>query len=108
MNLIQNAKNIRQMGLLPLLIQEKRLADETLLYWVVEAMDGRSDIAEGIETLRDGGNSEIRDRLRAAAIERLEKTYGAKLESIFPSEGIELPDADSVSLGSYRDTIGTI
>jgi hypothetical protein len=88
-----------------LLIKESRQADKTLLHFIVESADSKSDIATGIETLRDEGNSEIRSQLSRACIARLESVYAAKLESIFPVEGTQLPDADSVSLGSYRDGI---
>jgi len=89
-----------------LLIKEKRHAEKTELFYIVENGDGTSDIAEGTETLHDGGNQDIRDSLRAAAINRLEFIHSATLESIFPVEGIELPE--SVSLGSYRDSLGNI
>lgn len=88
-----------------LLIKEARRADTTLLHFIVEAADGKSDIAEGTETLRDEGNAEIRSQLTKAAIARLESVHACKLESIFPVQGLELPDADSVSLGGYRDGI---
>ena len=88
-----------------LLIKEDRQPDKTLLHYIVEAADGKSDIAEGTETLRDEGNAEIRSDLTRAAIVWLESAYGAKLESIYPVQGLELPDANSVSLGSYRDGI---
>lgn len=86
-----------------LLIQEDRQSEKTILHFIIESADGKSDIAEGAETLLDEGNAEIRSQLTKAAVARLESVYACKLESIFPVQGLKLPDA--VSLGEYRDAI---
>ena len=92
-----------------LLIKERQNEETTELFYIVESSDPKAaDIAEGTHTLFDGGNAEIRNPLRAAAIASLEKQFSCKLEYILPVEGVELPDADSVSLGRYRDNIGNI
>jgi hypothetical protein len=88
-----------------LLIQEDRQSDKTLLHYIVEAGDGKSDVAEGTETLCDEGNAEIRKQMTSAAVARLESVYACKLEYILPVQGLQLPD--SVSLGNYRDAIAS-
>ena len=99
-----------------LYITEKQNAESTTLHYIVEQGEmgatmfelSGADLATGTHILHDGGNPDIRKSLRDAAIAALKLQHGCEYCEIWSSGGIELPDAENVSLGSYRDAIGNI